>query len=1707
MKRGNPQTKSRRQVRLATDQRNRRLTLESLESRQLLTAALGSGGPSFTTGLGTLDNVAPRNIGTVTAFQFNEAELATGRGINDSRATAEFLPLGTLPGQQNTIDVRGNLPPLTTGTLNGTQFEDVDFFRFNLRAGDILDVSVIGAAGTFDVYLPNGRHWFGTDSNQALFYPARSPLMTVGNAVGAQVAPFDGEYSVRVARGPFVVGQPVTAATSYQLGLRVYRPVLEQQPIGVQQRVFLQFNGELVPGSLLPGGRPGTLRIPSLADSLNLINLTPQEENLLIDKVLTALDNRFASVVQFGNNGNFNATGIPGQFGIQILNSRDHADPGPDPFTTRAIIGGSNVDIFPPGGPTVLGVSTTLDVGNFDPAGLVFLPVEFFEDAVIDIPRASSRSLLDILADRLASTIAHELGHSFGLRHTDPTNAKMSLIDTGGSLQVQLNSVGVGPDGIYGTIDDTPIVFPDFDRFALNEGFFGNQWVASSLAWSLASGRAGTALTGSVFNDLNRDSVRAAGEGGLAGVTVFVDRNGNGVLDPGETSAVTGSDGSFSLPVSGGSNLISVVPPTGFVATTPTSRTVSGSTGVTFGLHRPNASFTGRKFADLNGNGFADAGEPGIGGTFIYIDLDRDGKIDIGEPRAISNSDGSFTLDFSGLIPGQTYQVREVVGPGFEQIAPASGFHEFVYNPLNLPVGLDFANRPSRDFGDAPDTYRTLQATGGPSHGIVSGLALGQRVDRDLDGQPSPLANGDDASGPIGPGGVVLDDEDGVRVLTPIAPGSTASFEVFITNTTGQVGYLQAWFDFNKDGTFTGPGEQVLVNRVLPAGANIVNIPIPAGVTTGNLFTRWRYSLTPDLGVGGAADTGEVEDHLFTVVAQPKIANDDLATVPRNRPANQINVLANDFETPDNRLRITGRDLVSLGTRGVVTIAPDQRSVFYTPPTGFIGQDRFTYTVTPEFGAPSTATVTVNVTFQSDVPLALDDTFEVAQGSSNIALNVLDNDLPSSFGGITIVSVTPGNQGGSTSLVGGNQSIRYTPRAGFAGTEEFIYTISDANGNISSATVTVNLLPGSRTDDVVGFGIEFLDVVNGQPITNIQAGREFLARVTVQDLRQPALNQTNVFSAFLDLLYTDELVAVLPDPSNPLGFAIQFGNQFQSGITGLQSGDANIPGLLNEVGSQRVSLSSSGVAEGRLELFTVRFQAVAPGIAVFASNPADEPINETTVYNRQTALAVNELRLGISELVISPSGTSFTSAIDDAFPDGRDSTGARIEGGRAAQLNVLDNDLLGPTGTISEFFILAQPRNGVAVTNGGIIVYTPDNGVVNRFDSFTYGIVTADGVRSTAEVTLFVGDPIAAQNTAPVGNKPFDADISLRIVDGSGNPVTRVSPGSRFGVQVVIQDLRAPLAANPLGLFAAFTDLLYDADLARPSNQILGDAFDFDVQFAPEFGVTGAFGVADRLGIIDEFGSFLTNTNPSNVPPNPALTGQPVVMATLFFEATGNGTLRFATSPADARPFRDTLLFQPAVPIDVSRIRYNVATVQIGSGANGEGVAIQNALLPADVNSDGVVSPLDALMVINQIRQIRVGASGEAPAELSRLFTDVNGDGEITPLDALHVINHIRRARLGDVPIDLQQLTALTPGANGIIPVDSYAALNELLFSLRSGSGNTAEGEGSGEGQPETNVGTTSTAAIVSPTASSSDDDDDDALLGLLADDVASLWK
>jgi hypothetical protein len=67
----------------------------------------------------------------------------------------------------------------------------------------------------------------------------------------------------------------------------------------------------------------------------------------------------------------------------------------------------------------------------------------------------------------------------------------------------------------------------------------------------------------------------------------------------------------------------------------------------------------------------------------------------------------------------------------------------------------------------------------------------------------------------------------------------------------------------------------------------------------------------------------------------------------------------------------------------------------------------------------------------------------------------------------------------------------------------------------------------------------------------------------------------------------------------------------------------------------------------------------------------------------------------------------------------------------------------------------------------------------------------------------------------------------------------------------------------------------------------------------------------------------------------------------------------------------------------------------------------ETQLTAADVNQDGMISPLDALIVINDLN--RSGASPLEGHSASSTILDVNRDGQVTASDALEVINAINQ--------------------------------------------------------------------------------------------------
>lgn len=148
--------------------------------------------------------------------------------------------------------------------------------------------------------------------------------------------------------------------------------------------------------------------------------------------------------------------------------------------------------------------------------------------------------------------------------------------------------------------------------------------------------------------------------------------------------------------------------------------------------------------------------------------------------------------------------------------------------------------------------YPIALAQDGAIHRIGA-LRLGANIDAEPDGTPSVDALSDDSTG--------LDDEDGIQFVTPILASSTLTNRASVVVTASGVGKLDAWIDFNRDGDWNDPGEQIFVSTNVVAGRNLLSFTVPKGANVGTSFARFRISTLGSLGPTGLALDGEVEDY------------------------------------------------------------------------------------------------------------------------------------------------------------------------------------------------------------------------------------------------------------------------------------------------------------------------------------------------------------------------------------------------------------------------------------------------------------------------------------------------------------------------------------------------------------------------------------------------------------------------------------------------------------------------------------------------------------------------------------------------------------------------------------------------------------------------------------------------------------------------------
>jgi len=578
----------------------------------------------------------------------------------------------------------------------------------------------------------------------------------------------------------------------------------------------------------------------------------------------------------------------------------------------------------------------------------------------------------------------------------------------------------------------------------------------------------------------------------------------------------------------------------------------------------------------------------------------------------------------------------------------------------------------------------------------------------------------------------------------------------------------------------TDPDDDTLTVSAVGAAAHgqvaIVNGRVVYTPSSGYVGTdSFQYTCTDSHGVSASATVR------VTVIDQagnhPPIAKDDFsADSPSEVPAtiaSSLMVLSNDTDPDDDPISITSFSTPAHGVLRRVTTYPEHLE--YTPVQGYLGPDRFSYTISDGRGGSASANVEILVKFWTNyTPRAGDDVFSVPNYRPT-DLSVYLNDYDPGADVLTIISVTTPSHG-AVEIVG--SMIRYTPVAGYLGADQFRYTVSDGRGLTATATVSLTVtgkLNPIAVDDTVtaryGESTTFEDLLandsdpNGDPVSIVAlgaAGHGSVSAIGNSVVYTPAAGywgQDSFNYAISDGeggVATAKVSVTIPIERSPVAIA-----------------DSVVVGH-DETTSLDVLANDSDPDGDPLTLASV--SAPAHGTAVIANNavlytPAAGYFGPDTF-----SYVVADGRTGATSATVSVNVTTINHApraVADSYELSRN---------RAKTLTLRGNDI-DADGDPLVITAASAPAHGTATIIGGgtAVIYTPASSYTGA-DSFTYTVSDGRGGQASASVSLSIlanRAPTPADDVAYLSYgsyvQPLSIDVLANDTDPDGDALTLVS--------------------------------------------------------------------------------------------------------------------------------------------------------------------------------------------------------------------------------------------------------------------------------------------------------------------------------------------
>ena len=523
---------------------------------------------------------------------------------------------------------------------------------------------------------------------------------------------------------------------------------------------------------------------------------------------------------------------------------------------------------------------------------------------------------------------------------------------------------------------------------------------------------------------------------------------------------------------------------------------------------------------------------------------------------------------------------------------------------------------------------------------------------------------------------------------------------------------------------------------------------------------------------------GATTAQLKITVTPVKDAFDDSLTTHAGTPVT-IDVFANDkFSNGDKA--ITGK---TNGAYGTVSISNGQ--VIYTPTSGYVGTDTFTYTVT---SGGKTETATVTLTLVNDAPqVGLAKTGSTAEDTTlTNGENLLTGASDLNGDALTVKSFTVGNTtwaAGQTATLAGygaltlnaDGSYTFVPVADWNGNvPQVTYTITDGrtNGDVTSRLdISVTPVQDAFNDSQTGHGRDplVIDVFNNDSFAN--SDKAITATTNGAHGTVTVSNGKVVYTLNDGYVGTDSFTYTVTSggKTETANVTVTLTNGAPTGVVGKTASTAEDQTLTSTALQNLLNGASDPDGDTlKVSAFTVGATTWAAGQTATLAGYGALTINADGSYtfvpvadwNGSVPQVTYEVTDGRDNGVQTAALDITVTPVQDAHDDSR-----TAHAGAPVTVDVLTND--GFTNGDKAITGVTDGAHGTVSISNGQVIYTPTSGYVGQ-DTFTY-TVTSGGVTETAAVSVVM------TNTVPVADgeivtTPEDTAIGGELLTNDRDP-------------------------------------------------------------------------------------------------------------------------------------------------------------------------------------------------------------------------------------------------------------------------------------------------------------------------------------------------